>query len=65
MFTALERVRADGVAVLLVEQNAIRSLALADRAYLIANGRIVGEGAARSLRHDFEVRRAYLGGAGG
>ena len=62
VFTALERVRADGVAVLLVEQNAIRSLALADRAYLIENGRIVGDGPAAALLDDPSVRRAYLGG---
>jgi branched-chain amino acid transport system ATP-binding protein len=63
VFTVLERVRADGVAVLLVEQNAMQSLRLADRAYLVENGRIVGEGMAETLMDDPAVRHAYLGGA--
>ena len=44
LFRALGRIRGDGIAVLLVEQNARRSLAIADRGYLIENGRIVGTG---------------------
>ena len=44
LFRALARIRDDGIGVLLVEQNARRSLAIADRGYLIENGRIVGEG---------------------
>ena len=45
----LARIRADGVGVLLVEQNARQSLAIADRGYLIENGRIVGAGRAAEL----------------
>jgi branched-chain amino acid transport system ATP-binding protein len=63
LFRALGRIREDGIAVLLVEQNAKRSLALADRGYLIENGRIVGAGSAASLAGDPAVQRAYLGGA--
>lgn len=61
LFGALERVREAGIGVLLVEQNAKRSLAIADRGYLIENGRIVGQGSAAALRDDPAVQRAYLG----
>ena len=64
LFAALARIRESGVSVLLVEQNARQSLAIADRGYLIETGRIVGEGRAIDLRDDPAVRRAYLGGAG-
>lgn len=63
LFAALARIRDKGLGILLVEQNAKRSLAIADRGYLIANGRIVGEGSAESLRSDPAVQRAYLGAA--
>jgi vanillin dehydrogenase len=63
LFQALGRVKEMGVGVLLVEQNARQALAIADRGYLLENGRIVGEGAAADLRDDPAVRRAYLGGA--
>jgi len=61
LFASLARVREAGIGILLVEQNARRSLALADRGYLMENGRIVGEGSAASLRNDPAVQRAYLG----
>jgi branched-chain amino acid transport system ATP-binding protein len=51
------------VSVLLVEQNARRSLRIADRGYLLENGRIVGQGSAQELAQDPAVQRAYLGGA--
>ena len=63
LFAALARIRDKGLGILLVEQNAKRSLAIADRGFLIANGRIVGEGSAASLRNDPAVQRAYLGAA--
>jgi branched-chain amino acid transport system ATP-binding protein len=63
LFGALGRIRESGVSVLLVEQNARQSLAIADRGYLIETGRIVGEGRAADLRDDPAVRHAYLGGA--
>jgi len=62
LFAALRQVREAGVGLLLVEQNARESLALADRGYLIENGRIVGSGTAQALQSDPAVRRAYLGG---
>jgi len=63
LFAALADIRKTGVGILLVEQNARRSLAIADRGYLMENGRIVGEGSAQNLRSDPAVQRAYLGGA--
>ena len=62
LFQALGRIKDLGLGVLLVEQNAIQSLAIGSRGYLLANGRIVGEGAAGDLQSDPAVRRAYLGG---
>jgi acyl-CoA reductase-like NAD-dependent aldehyde dehydrogenase len=62
LFKALAVIKTRGTAILIVEQNARRSLALADRAYLIANGRIVGEGPAAALAGDPQVAAAYLGG---
>ena len=65
LFRSLARIRETGVGVLLVEQNAKRSLEIADRGYLIENGRIVGAGTAEALRTDESVQRAYLGYADG
>ncbi len=65
LFQALGRIRELGVGVLLVEQNAAQSLEIGNRGYLLANGRIVGEGAAADLKSDPAVRQAYLGGATG
>jgi branched-chain amino acid transport system ATP-binding protein len=62
LFRVLGEIRRGGTAVLLVEQNAKQSLAIADRGYLIENGRIVGEGPAATLANDPAVQRAYLGG---
>lgn len=63
LFKALRAVRESGVGVLLVEQNARQSLAIADRAYLLENGRIVGEGTANEMMRNPAVQQAYLGGA--
>jgi branched-chain amino acid transport system ATP-binding protein len=53
--------RADGVSMLLVEQNAALALRLADHAYLLETGRVVISGTAESIRNDEAVRRSYLG----
>jgi branched-chain amino acid transport system ATP-binding protein len=63
VFTSLVQIRASGVGGLLVEQNAKQSLAIADRGYVMENGRIAGHGSAKALADDASVRRAYLGGA--
>lgn len=64
LFAALKLVRDAGIGILLVEQNARASLAIADRGYLIENGRILQEGRADALRSDPAVQAAYLGGSG-
>ncbi len=58
---AIRRLREEGVTVLLVEQNVQVALRLADRGYVLENGRLVAEGAAADLQRDDRVRRAYLG----
>ncbi|WP_346433373.1 ABC transporter ATP-binding protein [Oricola sp.] len=63
LFKSLKAVRETGVGILLVEQNAKQSLAIADRGYLIENGHITGEGTGAELAHDPAVQAAYLGGA--
>ena len=62
LFQALGSIRETGLGVLVVEQNAKLSLAIADRGYLIENGHIVGADDAASLAADPAVQAAYLGG---
>lgn len=64
LFRVLTVVRESGIGILLVEQNAKLSLAIADRGYLLENARIVGENTASRLMNDPAVQKAYLGGAG-
>jgi branched-chain amino acid transport system ATP-binding protein len=61
VFRAIEAINADGVSVLLVEQDVERALDVSSRAYLLAEGRIVTSGPAADLRHSPEVRRSVLG----
>jgi len=62
LFAALTRIAHEGkTSILIVEQNARRALDLADRAYLLALGRIVGEGSAQALAQDKAVAESYLG----
>ncbi len=60
VFHALKAINHGGVAVVLVEQNVQQSLALADTAFVLENGRIVKQGGGRELLEDPEVRAAYL-----
>ncbi|MEZ5668969.1 MAG: hypothetical protein R3F55_16305 [Alphaproteobacteria bacterium] len=57
-FKALAHVRATGVGVLPVEQDARLSLAIADRGYLLENGQVTGAESAAALRNDPNVQRA-------
>lgn len=57
----VKAIREQGVTVLLVEQNVRQSLALADRGYVLENGRIVIEGPSAALLADDRLRQAYLG----
>jgi len=54
-------INADGVTVLLVEQNVRQALTLADRAAVLESGKLVLEGAGRELLGDDRLKRAYLG----
>jgi len=64
LFRTLSEVRKLGIGVLLVEQNARQSLAIADRGYLLENTRIVHEDNAARLATDPAVQKAYLGAGG-
>lgn len=61
MFDIIARVRDDGAAVLLVEQNVIKALGVADRAYVLEQGRIVATGLPGDLLKQPHIREAYLG----
>ena len=61
MFELIQRIRSDGVSILLVEQNVVQSLECADRAYILEQGRITLHGPAADLMRDDRLRRAYLG----
>ena len=57
----LARLRDEGVTILIVEQNAMQTLQIADRAYVLERGRVSIEGRASDLASDPRVRAAYLG----
>ena len=61
IFDIIESVKADGTTVLLVEQNAKKALAIADRAYVLETGKIVLEGKASDLLNNEDIKKAYLG----
>ena len=61
-FNVIRRINNTGVTVLLVEQNVSQTLAIADRGYVLAQGRIAASGDAAVLRDDPEVQQAYFGG---
>jgi len=59
--TAVSTIRQRGTSVLLIEQNAVMALSVADRGYLIEHGRIFREGSATELRDDPELKQRLLG----
>jgi len=61
IFRVIKEVHAAGVTVLLVEQNVFLTLEIADRAYVLGNGRVVLQGSGAELLADDHVRKAYLG----
>ena len=61
VFAAIRALHAQGMTVLLVEQNVAASLKLADRAYVLENGSVVLQGRGVDLLEDPRVRKAYLG----
>ncbi|MGI9253756.1 MAG: ABC transporter ATP-binding protein [Thermomicrobiales bacterium] len=62
IFEVIARLKAEGVTILLVEQNARKALAIADRAYVMETGQIILSGDAKELAANPEVEKAYLGG---
>lgn len=60
-YGALRRLNAEGLTILLAEQNVKLSLAVSGRGYVMENGRIVLTGASGELAHDPATRKAYLG----
>ncbi len=62
LFETIVAINRDGVSILMVEQNALESLSISDRAYVLVDGRTAVTGAAKALAADDEVRRLFLGG---
>lgn len=61
VFKLIENIRAQGITILLVEQNATQALALSDYAYVLENGEIAFEGKSELILQSDEIKRAYLG----
>jgi branched-chain amino acid transport system ATP-binding protein len=62
IFQSLNAIRAQGVTIVLVEQNARGALRLADRAYILETGRVAHQGSGMELLSSPDVQKAYLGG---
>jgi branched-chain amino acid transport system ATP-binding protein len=62
LFALVKRLHGEGMTVVMVEQNALEALKIADHAYLLVDGRNVREGRASALAQDPDVRHAFLGG---
>jgi branched-chain amino acid transport system ATP-binding protein len=61
IFTIIKEINAQGTSILLVEQNALMALSIANRAYVLETGRIVLEGPAKEVVENPQVKAAYLG----
>ena len=61
LFALIRRLHADGLSILLVEQNVLQSLGVASRAYVMENGRVAVSGDAATLITDPKLKAAYLG----
>ena len=61
IFNIIQGLRAQGMAVFLIEQNVQQTLETADRAYVLENGRITLAGESRKLLQEELIRKAYLG----
>ncbi len=62
VFEIIKEIHKDGTTILLVEQNAGKSLAISDRAYVLENGKIAYSGTGKELAESDEIKKAYLGG---
>ncbi|UCH26722.1 MAG: ABC transporter ATP-binding protein [Trueperaceae bacterium] len=61
IFEVVRRINQEGTTVLIVEQNAVQTLSMADRGYVLENGQIVLSGEGNALIQDERIREAYLG----
>jgi branched-chain amino acid transport system ATP-binding protein len=61
LFALIKSINAQGIAILLVEQNVVQTLQLAQRAYVLENGIFALDGSAAQIRNDPSLNRAYLG----
>jgi branched-chain amino acid transport system ATP-binding protein len=61
VFDIIQKLRDQGMTILLVEQNVQQTLEVSDRAYVLENGRITAEGISSKLLQDDQIKRAYLG----
>ena len=62
VFDIIKEIHEDGTTILLVEQNAGKSLAISDRAYVLENGVIAYSGTGNELLESDKIKKAYLGG---
>ena len=61
IFDIIQKIKEQGMTILLVEQNAAKALKIADRAYVLETGLITKEGRGKDLLNDPVIRKAYLG----
>jgi branched-chain amino acid transport system ATP-binding protein len=61
IFNVIKKIREEGTTVLIVEQNTKQTLSVADRAYVLENGKVALQGTGQSLLNDEHVKKAYLG----
>ena len=61
IFRTIQGLRSRGISILLIEQNVRQTLEIADRAYVLENGRIVSEGKSKELLQNDHIKKAYLG----
>jgi branched-chain amino acid transport system ATP-binding protein len=61
IYEVIGQINHSGVTILLIEQNVRMALELANRAYVVENGRIVKQGDSRNMLNDQHIREAYLG----
>jgi branched-chain amino acid transport system ATP-binding protein len=61
IFRIIQRLRDQGIAIFLIEQNVQQTLEIAERAYVLENGRVIQEGESASLLREEFIRKAYLG----
>ena len=62
MFAIIQQLHAEGVTILLVEQNVTRTLDIADRAYLLTTGNLTASGTPEEIKESIDIAAAYLGG---